>query len=260
MELVKHRNHRNPDYLEWLRTQKCVVSGKKAEAAHHVRLGTNGGQGLKPSDYFCIPLLNEYHTTGLWALHYVGEKTFLEKFNLVREDMWIDFLNRYLIEKFKIKIDLKEGSDREKIAFLIEQIEANRDNKKKSYIVKKNYGPASKHPSNTEYYERAKELKRTRDKELREQLKQTKIETTPKVSITENEFYQRAKEEKKKRDKELRDSLKQQSKSAPAAPKMSDNPLYQKAKEEKKRRDKELRAKLKEEAKRKRNGTQIDDL
>ena len=82
MEFSKHKNHRNPNYLIWLREQPCVASGEKAQCAHHVRLGTNGGSSLKPSDYFCIPLIHEYHTTGLFAIHVVGEDTFLNQSRL----------------------------------------------------------------------------------------------------------------------------------------------------------------------------------
>jgi hypothetical protein len=92
----KLRAHRNPDYLNWLRLNPCVISHEPAEVVHHVRLGTNGGMGLKPSDYFCIPLLNNYHTTGKDAVHMIGEKSFIEKFNLDYEALFIHYLKKYL--------------------------------------------------------------------------------------------------------------------------------------------------------------------
>ena len=125
MELSKHKNHRNLKYLNWLRKQPCVVSGDKAQCAHHIRLGTNGGSSLKPSDYFCIPLLNEYHTTGSYAIHVVGENTFLKQLKLDRNKLFIQFLKQYLVEEFTVYFQLENLSDEVLISHLINLIEEN---------------------------------------------------------------------------------------------------------------------------------------
>lgn len=261
MELSKHNSHRNPKYLTWLRKQKCVASGNKAQCAHHIRLGTNGGSSLKPSDYFCIPLLNEYHTTGLFAIHVVGEDTFLKHFGLNRNQLFIKFLKQYLVEEFEIHIQLEEKSEEKLIAYMIKLIEEKGPTFETGKRKKKKVNPKNQLPkvsiTESEYYQKTKELKRESDKQLRLKLKEesslkTKtvksVKKTKKKSVTESEFYQKAKELKRVQQKELRDRLKAQKKENSALNKKStlyNSEFYEKAKEFKRARDKELRAKLK---------------
>lgn len=192
MRLSKHKAHRNIKYLNWLREQKCVVSGKKAQCAHHIRLGTNGGTSIKPSDYFCIPLRNEFHTTGGRALHIIGEETFLEEFKLDKKLLFIEFMKSYLQEKFDIFYMLENKTHEDAILELITLIELNRP-KNKSPKKKK----AKKSISDDPYYQEAKELKRKKDKELRAKLKDK-----------DDDFYQMAKEINRARQKEYRDKNK----------------------------------------------------
>jgi hypothetical protein len=173
MELSKHKNHRNLKYLAWLRSQPCAVSGDKAQCAHHIRLGTNGGSSLKPSDYFCIPLLNEFHTTGTEALHMIGEETFLNSYKLDKVELFNFYLKAYLKETFDTYIQIEGRTPLELLAFIVELIEDK--------------GP---------------------EKKLRTKKKTPAKSTLPKVSITESEFYQKSKELKRERDKELRSKLK----------------------------------------------------
>ena len=233
MEFYKYSHHRNTKYLAWLRSQSCIVSGQKAEVTHHVRLGTNGGKGLKPSDYFCIPLIEEFHTTGQNAVHRIGEESFLSTYSIDKEKMFQGFLKSYVAFTFG-DIELAESkSVMKSIELLIEKIESSNITQKKSKQIKK----ASKELESKvktsikddKFYQKSKELKRIRDKELRDKLKKTtssssdkyQIETKKskkiatsgnKKSITENEFYQKAKELKRVRDKELRSQLKSSSK------------------------------------------------
>ena len=62
-------------HLQWVRGHECAVQNNdclgKVEAAH-VRSGTDGGKGVKPSDIFTIPLCNFHHR----QQHNVGEKQF----------------------------------------------------------------------------------------------------------------------------------------------------------------------------------------
>ncbi len=238
MNLSQHTAHRNDQYLSWLRTQNCIVSNVKAECAHHIRLGTNGGTGIKPSDYFCIPLTNENHTTGSNALHLIGEDTFLEMHQIDKEQMFVYYLSKFIKETLEIKVPLTQ-MPLIAIKDLIDLIESKRERKK---TVKK-----SKPKKVDPYYEKAKELNREHQKEMRAKIKES-APKPKKVSITENEYYQLAKEEKRLRDKELRRKIKESSKTKKKVS-MADNPFYQKAKEVKRLRDKEMRKKLKEQKK-----------
>ncbi len=249
MEFFKQENHRNLRYMNWLKKQKCVVSRKKAQVAHHIRLGTNGGQGLKPSDYFCIPLLNIYHTGGKLAVHNIGEETFLKRFNLSKEKIFIHYLSLYLKSEYKLSLK-PEQEDNQTIFInkLIKLIEKNRtdEDREESKLEK------IKLPSVTEneYYQKAKEAKKIKDKELRKQLKEKQQDDerlkTPKAS--ETEYYQKAKEAKKVKDKELRQQLKEQQKLK--AQSLNTKPtyqkeLYEKAKEAQKDFDRQRKEQLK---------------
>ena len=61
----RHRNH--------VRGHACVMCDAEApiEVAH-IRLGTDGGMGKKPSDYFTVSLCKDCHA----RQHEVGERTF----------------------------------------------------------------------------------------------------------------------------------------------------------------------------------------
>jgi len=217
LHLSKHRPHRNLKYLSWLRTRNCVVSGKKAECAHHIRLGTNGGTSLKPSDYFCIPLLNEFHTTGHSALHIIGEETFLKQFSIRPTEVFIKYLSEYLKDAFDIDYKVCDKPEQETISDLIELIESkvvrsSSPIKKKKVSVKKDPTPKVS-ITESSYYQSAKKLKNERDKELRRKLKEeSKNSASPKKQFKGNEFYEKAKELKRIKDKELRKKLKEQSK------------------------------------------------
>ncbi|EQC44048.1 DUF968 domain-containing protein [Bacteriovorax sp. Seq25_V] len=253
MELTKYSNHRSAAYLNWLRKQTCVISGRKAECAHHIRLGTNGGVSLKPSDYFCIPLRNEYHTTGLFALHVIGEETFIKQFKLNIHSLFVKYLKEYITHKYKILIDLKDKSDEQMIAYLIQILEEK--DLAVSPVVKKKASAKAKSEKDlkiklkgNEFYEKAKILKREKDKELRQNIKATTKREKVSTSLVGNEFYEKAKELKRSKDKELRDKLKENAKKEKSSTKLSlkNNEFYQKSKELKRQRDKELRDKIKQ--------------
>ncbi|CBW25760.1 hypothetical protein BMS_0868 [Halobacteriovorax marinus SJ] len=207
LHLSKYTAHRNQKYLAWLREQSCVVSGKKAQCAHHIRLGTNGGTGLKPSDYFCIPLLNEYHTTGSSALHIIGEETFLAQFKIDSKKIFIYFLRKYLSENYDILYGINNKSDEEVLFDLITIIESKIDRPiKKVKRQKPKEKPATPKVSITEsnYYQVAKKLKNERDKELRKKIKESSTTSSIKKQFKGNEFYEKAKEAKRLKDRELR--------------------------------------------------------
>lgn len=65
-------------HIRWIRQHYCAVKGlnghecKGKIEAHHVRLGTDGGIGLKPSDHWAVPLCGAAHRT----LHDRGQISF----------------------------------------------------------------------------------------------------------------------------------------------------------------------------------------
>jgi len=71
-----------PKHLIYIRQQQCVLAGKdkcegRTEAAH-VRKGTDGGIGMKPSDRYVIPLCSRHHR----LQHSIGEKAFEIRFKI----------------------------------------------------------------------------------------------------------------------------------------------------------------------------------
>lgn len=75
----RHKKQNRSD--RWKSQTHCTFLRKFAcSACHsesgievsHIRIGTDGGLGRKPSDYYAIPLCKDYHT----ALHTDGEATF----------------------------------------------------------------------------------------------------------------------------------------------------------------------------------------
>lgn len=64
---------RSARHLKWLRGFCCCVCGddQQIEAAH-IRIGTDGGIGIKPSDAWAVPLDSGCHA----RQHRIGEKTF----------------------------------------------------------------------------------------------------------------------------------------------------------------------------------------
>lgn len=74
---------RSNGHLQWVRLQwECAAAGHgncngKIQAAH-VRKGTDGGLGVKPSDCWVIPLCAAHHA----EQHALGEDTFAAKYGL----------------------------------------------------------------------------------------------------------------------------------------------------------------------------------
>jgi hypothetical protein len=84
MGLREQPQVRCPSHLSWIRGHCCAIEGKpghtcggKIEAAH-VRIGTDGGMGVKPSDFYTIPLCAEGHA----LQHAIGEPAFERAFKI----------------------------------------------------------------------------------------------------------------------------------------------------------------------------------
>lgn len=63
MLIPKHKPIRAPKHLAFLRKLPCVVTGYVGHGieAAHIRLGTNGGTGMKPGDDWAIPMWRDEH-------------------------------------------------------------------------------------------------------------------------------------------------------------------------------------------------------
>ena len=95
----KKKPLRNEAYLDFVRRQTCVLTGAPYPHAHHVRLGNDGGMGLKPSDYRTIPLAPALHTTSQQGVHSVGEERFYEKHQMKPDAICIALLAKFIGEK-----------------------------------------------------------------------------------------------------------------------------------------------------------------
>jgi hypothetical protein len=76
---IKHQSgkkdvgKRSPAHRKWVRGHACAACGSQtAIEAAHVRSGTDGGTGIKPSDRWVISLCKTCHT----HQHQVGEEAF----------------------------------------------------------------------------------------------------------------------------------------------------------------------------------------
>lgn len=80
-------NFRSEEYLDFIRQQSCLICSRHQADPHHWRKGTDGGTGLKPSDFFCIPLCREHHAEA----HNLSDKRFAEKYdiNISDELSWL---------------------------------------------------------------------------------------------------------------------------------------------------------------------------
>lgn len=75
---------RSPAHLKWIRGHECAVHGKQGHIcegrieAAHVRRGTDGGLGVKPSDKYTLPLCSIAHG----EQHQIGESAFEKKYGI----------------------------------------------------------------------------------------------------------------------------------------------------------------------------------
>jgi hypothetical protein len=69
---------RSTKHLNFIRSLPCYISEQTPSQACHIRILSDGGTGLKPSDYFTLPFTYQYHKmqTDL------GEQSFYAKFNI----------------------------------------------------------------------------------------------------------------------------------------------------------------------------------
>ncbi len=61
MELQKQKNLRSKKWLDHIRSMECLFCPSDETEPHHIRKHTDGGTGLKPSDFYAIPVCREHH-------------------------------------------------------------------------------------------------------------------------------------------------------------------------------------------------------
>lgn len=104
---------RVPSFLAYVRRFECAVTTKVQGAcsgdieAAHVRIGTDGGVGQKPSDCFCLPLCSEHHR----RQHQIGERSFEKETGIsmkaMADQMWNSWLKTPTGAKWKKEHDGK---------------------------------------------------------------------------------------------------------------------------------------------------------
>jgi hypothetical protein len=81
---MKSRTPRSEQYLSFIRSRPCAVTGQEYDiVAHHVRCLGGGGVGIKPSDFYCVPLTAEQHS----LLHSEGEKSYWKRHGIDPQEL-----------------------------------------------------------------------------------------------------------------------------------------------------------------------------
>lgn len=84
MGLREEPQIRCDSHLQWVRGHACSVGGSSGQGcsgrieAAHVRTGTDGGLGVKPSDTHTIPLCSGHHQ----EQHTIGESAFERRYGI----------------------------------------------------------------------------------------------------------------------------------------------------------------------------------
>ncbi|PZQ45019.1 MAG: hypothetical protein DI551_08720 [Micavibrio aeruginosavorus] len=84
---VKSRTRRDAKHLAFIRKLYCCSCGGTGSQAAHIRIGTDGGAGLKPSDRYTVPLCGDCHR----RQHEIGERSFhvsLDKVHKLADDLY----------------------------------------------------------------------------------------------------------------------------------------------------------------------------
>lgn len=213
---MKKLVYRNKRYLEWARLRKCLVTGKQAEVAHHVRDRDNSsGTGLRPSDYRVLPLLNSYHTTGTYAIHRIGAFSFYQRFGIDPHRSIVSLLKEYLKEVHNVEFSHNQGmEDRELIPLLEEKIESFRppeeiEKEKAQKAQRKKALRESKRSPIVVKLPQPTEEQKDRQKEWAKEMRDLQKERL-KNSKEHQSYLKKVKKELSKRRKELYQKLKNQ--------------------------------------------------
>jgi hypothetical protein len=87
----KDAGKRSPAHRKWVRGHACSACGSEvAVECAHVRTGTDGGTGIKPSDKWCISLCKDCHA----EQHILGEASFAFKHKIDMKALAFAFFMR----------------------------------------------------------------------------------------------------------------------------------------------------------------------
>lgn len=87
----KDAGKRSPAHRSWVRGHACCACGSQtAIECAHVRVGTDGGTGIKPSDRWCISLCKDCHC----EQHILGEQSFEKAHGINMKELAAEFLRR----------------------------------------------------------------------------------------------------------------------------------------------------------------------
>lgn len=78
---------RDKRHLDFIRSLECVLCASPYVEAAHLRMGTDGGMGMKPSDSFSLPLCSAHHR----CQHHISEPKFWEEWepHALAEKLWL---------------------------------------------------------------------------------------------------------------------------------------------------------------------------
>jgi len=97
------RGKRSPAHRAWVRGHACSACGSTtAIECAHVRTGTDGGTGIKPSDRWTISLCKECHT----RQHAMGETTFEQSYRINMKALASEF---YAKSPHRSKLEASHG-------------------------------------------------------------------------------------------------------------------------------------------------------
>ncbi len=84
----KTKRIKNGDHLKFIRTLDCCKCGQPYPEACHIRAGTDGGMGRKPSDCWVVPMCSSCHR----YQHSIPEREFwgkdLERAKRLSKDLY----------------------------------------------------------------------------------------------------------------------------------------------------------------------------
>jgi hypothetical protein len=97
MMLPKSRRFEDRRYLDWLRTQRCVLTGlygNDSETVDPMHIGTLG-RGMKAHDYWALPVIHRLHAEA----HQHGEARMFRMH--LPDDVMISAMRAYAREMFE---------------------------------------------------------------------------------------------------------------------------------------------------------------
>lgn len=101
---------RSPKHLNYIRSLPCYISEQEPSQACHIRILSDGGTGLKPSDYYTLPFIHQYHKMQTD----IGEQTFYAKFNINPFTLAKDLVIMSPCKKVNNEVVIKQLEERAK--------------------------------------------------------------------------------------------------------------------------------------------------